>query len=403
MPRSIAEIKKEIELKTKMSSKNKIEIGKLDTTLLELTSEEAEYQKELKTKKDEKTFVKLQDGLKKAQLGLKSAKLKHTTLVEAENKTQESLKTLIKELETAEEGVEKYGNIRKQGIAMLEREGKKLLDQCELARSGAEDAELCSQQAEAAAGKGDDDGAQGARNNANNAVMKTIQAARAAKELIKDIKSEMTTTQRNLKAKTFDLVDSDVLVHGNLTKQVQDKFKILELKAEECEDFVKRAELAAAEATEFANATSIGIEMYESMLTKALLAGQVQVKAIRDVMSAKWGGYITNKGELFTRIIEQLEQKPKDPGIRSGADKAVEQGQTYLDTTKTKVDSMIKTLTDSCNKATKRVPTQYKATLKPQIDKLNMLAIQMLNFQKQVQSNFDATMIEFQKLVTKLS
>ena len=403
MPNSIAEIKQLIVAKQKMAEKNKTELPKVKKEVIDFATTKVQLDGKISKEKDKTKKGLLEKEQNEVINKHKVASLKYATMEKAETGVQDALKELQKQLADALLGVQNYGKARQAGIDMLEKEGKALKVFCEQAKKGAADAEQCSVQAELSAKKGDDNGAQGARNNANNSVMRTIDAAREASKSIHLITDEMTKTQRNLKAETFGVTNADIAVHNGLTKQVQDKFKVLELMASECPQFVKTAETAAAEATEFANAVGVGVEMYDKMLDKALLAAEQQVGSIKDIMASKWGGYITNKGELFTRLDKQLASKPTDPAMRTGVEKAVEQGQTYLEATLVKVNSLVSAMIDSCNKATKRVPLEYKPTLKPKIDKINMLAMQILGFQKKVKSDYDATDIEFQKLVKAVS
>ncbi|HSI15399.1 MAG TPA: hypothetical protein VK961_25360, partial [Chthoniobacter sp.] len=162
--------------------------------------------------------------------------------------------------------------------------------------------------------------------------------------------------------------------------------------------YVKNAEDAAAEAADFANATAVGIDLYKSILDKATLAGVKKIEGIKLATGSKWGGYISDKGELFTRLLNALKEKPQDLPTRTMAEKAVEQGQTFLDSTFNNVNDKIQELIDGVKKATKRVPVEYQRPLKQQIDKLNMMVIQMVNYKKKFQGDYDATHGEFQKL-----
>jgi hypothetical protein len=403
MARSIADIEKAIADKEKMGEKTIKEAPKVQKEVETLAKEQLDLEKEVKSEKDKKKKAELEKKLAVAIDKHKAAKLKQSTMETAEDTIKKAIETLKQELKDAKDGVEKYGKARKEGIAMLTREGKKLKVFWDTAKQKAADAEDCSRLAESSTKKGDVNTAQGAKINAGHAVMAAVQAERGAVALIKEITETMTASQRNLKAKDFDVVDGDILVHNNLTKQVQDDFKDLESMASECTAFRKLAEKAAREATEFADASAVGLELYEQILDEAMKHAQEKVKDIQNSLGSKWGGYITARGELFTRLLTAFKEKPNDPGARIVAEKAVEQGQTFLVTAKKSIDNQIQELMTACKKATQRVPTEFNRTLKPKIDKLNMLAIQMLNFQKKVSDNYDATMVEFNKLQTAIA
>jgi hypothetical protein len=206
-------------------------------------------------------------------------------------------------------------------------------------------------------------------------------------------------TQRNLKAKDFGVADADVRVHNNLTKQVQDDFKALELMAAKCPGYVQNAEEAAAEATEFANATTVGVELYKGIIAKATEIGTKKIGAIKNVMGAKWGGYITEHGALFTKLLKELEGKPQDLATRTMCEKAVEQGQTFLGTTFENVNHLIQDVVDGAQKAMRRVPSEYQRELKSEIDKVRMMSISMINYKKKVATDYEAADTEFKKLV----
>ncbi|HND55695.1 MAG TPA: hypothetical protein PLV92_24940, partial [Pirellulaceae bacterium] len=153
----------------------------------------------------------------------------------------------------------------------------------------------------------------------------------------------------------------------------------------------------AEDAAEFANATSVDSDTYEKMLGKTLATAQEKIKEVMRETESKWGGYIMKKGELFTRLADQYLQE-RNTQNRTLIEKAFEQGQTYLDSTKASIDRQIKAVVDFVNKTTRRVPQEYQRSLKPQVDKLRMAAITILNFQKKFDQNYDATQVEFKRM-----